>query len=71
MVTTATYDNGAWHRVVLTRTQSSGALVLYVDGSSVASIIGPTTALTSTPTVSFGRGATGISFPADHYAAAP
>ena len=54
-----TYNDGAWHHVVFTRTQSSGAMILYVNGAQVATATGPTTALTSTPTLSIGRIAPG------------
>ena len=30
--TSGGYNNGAWHHVVFTRTQASGAMALYVDG---------------------------------------
>jgi len=62
LVTSGTYNNGAWHHVVLTRTQSSGALVLYVDGASVGSTTGPTVALTSTATVNIGRSTAGVNY---------
>ncbi|HEX7132807.1 MAG TPA: LamG-like jellyroll fold domain-containing protein, partial [Iamia sp.] len=60
-VSPATYNDGAWHHVVFTRTQSSGAMVLYVDGVQVGTATGPTTALTSTPTLNIGRMAPGVS----------
>ena len=31
---TGGYDDGAWHHVVFTRSSSSGAMLLYIDGSS-------------------------------------
>jgi hypothetical protein len=51
----ATYNDGAWHHVVFTRTQSSGAFVLYVDGSSAGTATGNTNALTASTTVYVGR----------------
>jgi hypothetical protein len=49
------YNNGAWHHVVFTRTQTTGLMTLYVDGASVGSATGSTLSLTATPTISFGR----------------
>ncbi len=48
-------NNGQWHQVVFTRNQTSGALVLYVDGAQVATGTGPTTALTASAVVNIGR----------------
>ncbi|MEO5921125.1 MAG: LamG-like jellyroll fold domain-containing protein [Pseudolysinimonas sp.] len=62
VVTAATYNDGAWHHVVFTRTQSTGALVLYVDGASAGSATGNTNALTAAATVNFGRSTAGVNY---------
>ncbi len=49
------YNDGAWHHVVFTRSSSSGAMVLYVDGGQVASGTGATAARTAVPVITFGR----------------
>jgi hypothetical protein len=49
------YNNGAWHHVVFTRTQTTGLMTLYVDGASVGSATGSTASLTSTPLLYFAR----------------
>jgi Concanavalin A-like lectin/glucanases superfamily len=49
------FNNGAWHHFVFTRTQSSGALNLYVDGQPRGSATGSTAPLTATPNINFGR----------------
>jgi concanavalin A-like lectin/glucanase superfamily protein len=48
------YNDGAWHQVVFTRS-SAGPIVLYVDGTQVASGTGTTAALTAVATITFGR----------------
>jgi hypothetical protein len=48
-------NNGAWHHVVFTRTMSTGAMQLYVDGVSAGTATGSTSSLTASPTVAFGR----------------
>jgi hypothetical protein len=55
-------NNGAWHHVVFTRVQASGALVLYVDGASVATGTGSTALLSASTTVSLGRVNTGTNY---------
>jgi len=49
------YNNGAWHHVVFTRTKTSGALTLYVDGVSAGTANGSTLSLTSPSTINLGR----------------
>ncbi len=49
------YRDGAWHHVVFTRTMTTGALVLYVDGVSVATGTGSKVTLTAPPALTFGR----------------
>jgi hypothetical protein len=39
---TSNVNDGAWHRVAVTRDSTSGALVLYVDGAQQAAATGPT-----------------------------
>ncbi|MEO8093869.1 MAG: LamG domain-containing protein [Pseudolysinimonas sp.] len=59
VVSSSTYNNGAWHHVAFTRVQSSGAMQLYVDGVSVGTATGSTAALTTTTTMNIGRSADG------------
>jgi len=53
--TSGGYNNGAWHYVVFTRTKSSGALALYIDGVAAGTGTGSTASLTSSTTITFGR----------------
>lgn len=57
VVSSGTYNDGAWHQVVMTRTQSTGLVTLYVDGVSVGSVTGNTNALTAAANVYFARSA--------------
>jgi len=52
---TGGYNNGAWHHVVFTRTKASGAMQLYVDGTSAGTATGSTLSLTSPASINFGR----------------
>jgi len=57
------YDDGNWHHVVFTRTKSTGALNLYVDGSSAASGTSSNTAsLTATATIHVGKIQSGTNY---------
>jgi hypothetical protein len=58
----AGYNDGNWHHVVFTRTRSSGALNLYVDGVSAGSATGATASLTSPASINFGRIQTGTNY---------
>ena len=49
------YNDGNWHHVVFTRTRSTGAIKLYVDGASAGTAVGGTQSLTAATTISFGR----------------
>ena len=62
IVTAATYNNGAWHHVVFTRTQSSGAMALYVDGGLAGTATGNTNVLDAQPNLNFGRSAAGVNY---------
>jgi hypothetical protein len=62
VVSSGTYNDGAWHQVVMTRAQATGLVQLYVDGASVGSTTGTTNALTSTATINFGRSAAGTNY---------
>ena len=62
LASSGTYNNGAWHHVVFTRTQATGVMVLYIDGASVGTVTGTTVALTSTPTLNIGRRADGVQY---------
>jgi uncharacterized repeat protein (TIGR01451 family) len=53
------YNNGGWHHVVFTRTKATGALALYVDGSSAGTATGNTLTLNGPATLNLGRIATG------------
>jgi hypothetical protein len=59
IVSSASYNNGAWHHVVFTRTQGTGAMQLYVDGVAAGSATGSTASLTSTASIRFGSLANG------------
>ena len=56
------FNNGAWHHVVFRRTKSSGALSLYVDGSSQGSATGSTVSLNDPSYFRFGSIQTGTYF---------
>lgn len=60
--TSGAYNDGAWHHVVFTRTRSSGALQLYVDGVSVGTATGSTVLLTTPANINFGRIQTGRNY---------
>ena len=62
IVTPGTYNDGAWHHVVFTRTQSSGAMALYVDGASAGTATGSVNLLNSQATLNFGRSADGVNY---------
>lgn len=55
VVTTGSYNNGAWHHVVFTRTRASGVLSLYVDGAAAGTATGNTVSLTGPASINFGR----------------
>ena len=48
ITSTATYNDNFWHNVIVTRTKSDGALVMYVDGTQVATGTGNTNTLDAT-----------------------
>jgi hypothetical protein len=52
-----TYNDAAWHQIDFTRTASTGALKLYVDGSLVATGTGGTAALTALTSLRIGSDA--------------
>jgi hypothetical protein len=52
-------NDGTWHHVVFTRTQTGGALALYIDGVQVATGTGGTNSLTASATLCLARSATG------------
>ena len=56
------FNDGAWHHVVFTRTQATGALTLYLDGVSVASAHGGTQPLFSPPGLRLGALQSGAAF---------
>lgn len=51
----ATYNDNVWHFMAATRVQSSGALNLYVDGTSVATGTGSTSSLTAATNMLIGQ----------------
>jgi hypothetical protein len=55
-------NDGTWHHVVFTRTRTSGALTLYVDGVAVANARGGTQRLLSAPGLRLGVLQTGVNF---------
>lgn len=56
------YNNGNWHHVVFTRTKTTGALQLYVDGALTGSATGNLVSLTSPTNINFGRIQTGNNY---------
>jgi hypothetical protein len=54
--------NGAWHHIVMTRTQSTGLIELYVDGVRSTATSSNRAALTSPTSLSIGRLQTGIQY---------
>jgi alpha-L-arabinofuranosidase B-like protein/concanavalin A-like lectin/glucanase superfamily protein len=63
IVTPGTYNNGAWHHVVFTRTKTVAAMQLYVDGAFViAGTPNNTGSLTASSILSFGRGQSGSNY---------
>lgn len=59
VVSATGFNDGAWHHAVMTRTKSSGAIKLYLDGAPAGSATGGTASLNAQSTVNFGRLATG------------
>ncbi|MFC7430338.1 MULTISPECIES: LamG-like jellyroll fold domain-containing protein [unclassified Agrococcus] len=55
-------NDGAWHHVVMTRTQSSGIVELWIDGVSAGTVRGGTQALTAPASIDIGRLQTGIQY---------
>jgi hypothetical protein len=53
------YDDDAWHHVALTRTASTGELVLHVDGKAAGSVVGSTAPLGGPATLHLGVAAGG------------
>ena len=62
VASSGTYNNGAWHHVVFTRTKATGALALYVDGAAAGTATGSTVSLTATTNINLGRLATAIQY---------
>ncbi|MDT7737647.1 MAG: hypothetical protein QOK09_1016 [Mycobacterium sp.] len=56
------FNDGAWHHVVFTRTQATGALTLYLDGVSVASSHSGTHHLFAPPGLRLGALQSGAAF---------
>jgi len=63
ITSTATYNDNLWHNVIVTRTKSNGALVMYVDGTQVATGTGNTNTLDATASLSIARSVGGSYFP--------
>ena len=51
-------NNNAWHHVVMTRAQATGAITLYIDGVQVSAATGGTQLLNGPSDLNFGRIAT-------------
>jgi hypothetical protein len=62
--TSGGYNNGSWHHVVFTRTKTSGALALYVDGVTAGTATASTLSLNGPTTMNFGR----IQYGANYFA---
>ena len=56
------WNDGDWHHVAFTRTQSTGMMTLYVDGVSRASGAGSTNTLNAVANINFGRIAAGTNY---------
>ena len=63
ITSTATYNDNLWHNVIVTRTKSNGALVMYVDGTQVATGTGNTNTLDATASLSIAKSVGGSYFP--------
>jgi hypothetical protein len=59
VVSPGTYNDNLWHHVVFTRTQTTGVLALYVDGSLVSTATANTDLLDQPTIITFGRMAPG------------
>jgi hypothetical protein len=59
---TAGYNDGFWHHVVFTRVRTSGAMVLYVDGTSQGTATASDRTAIASPYIYLGRIATGGNF---------
>jgi hypothetical protein len=59
---TAGFNDGNWHYVVFTRVRATAAITLYVDGVSQGTATVAGTAAITTPTIYFGRIASGGNF---------
>jgi hypothetical protein len=55
-------NDGSWHHLVFTRTQATGTLTLYIDGTQVATGHGGTQPLTSAPGLRIGVLQSGVNF---------
>jgi hypothetical protein len=62
VVSPSTYNDNQWHYVVFARTQSTGGLALYVDGSLVASGTANTGLVNASAVINFGRMAPGNNY---------
>jgi hypothetical protein len=54
-VSSGTYNDNLWHHVVVTRTQATGVLAIYVDGALVGTATGNTRLLDDQTHLNFGR----------------
>ena len=59
---TSNINNGAWHRVAVTRNSSSGAMILYFDGVQQATATGPTGTKNAPANLRIGSLQTNINF---------
>jgi hypothetical protein len=58
----ATYKDGLWHYVVVTRTKATGVVLLYVDGAQVGTVTGNLLSLTAAANINLGRIQTGTNY---------
>ena len=63
ITSTATYNDNFWHNVIVTRTKSNGTLVMYVDGTQVATGTGNTNTLNAASSLLIARSVIGAYFP--------
>ena len=63
ITSTATYNDNFWHNVIVTRTKSNGTMVMYVDGTQVATGTGNTNTLNAASSLLIARSVIGAYFP--------
>ena len=62
VISSSAYNNGAWHQAVMTRTQSTGLVTIYVDGVSVGSVTANVNALTAATNFNIARSTGAVNY---------